>query len=80
MRLKGERPRLRAQLLTLVPGSTTLRHVSGRMSGVIEDIDYYAVLDVKEDATAQEIKSGYRQRSLKGAPLRLPRPFMIAAS
>lgn len=36
-------------------------------AGGEEDIDYYAVLDVKEDANAQEIKTAYRKRSLKGA-------------
>lgn len=57
--------------------STHTRHLGlGMQAGAtIEDIDYYAVLDVKAEASAQEIKTAYRQRSLKGT---LPPPSPLS--
>lgn len=40
-------------------------------ASAMDDIDYYAVLEVKQEATLQEIKSAYRQRSLKVHPDRV---------
>ena len=39
-----------------------------------EEIDYYAVLAVKAEATPGEIKTAYRQRSLKVHPDRVSLP------
>ncbi|KAM0745871.1 DnaJ-domain-containing protein [Meredithblackwellia eburnea MCA 4105] len=36
------------------------------------DVDYYAILEIASDSTAQQIKTAYRQRSLKVHPDRNP--------
>ena len=41
------------------------------MSSAEEDVDPYQVLDVKTEATDQEIRTAYRQRSLKVHPDRV---------
>lgn len=41
------------------------------MGSAIDDIDYYALLDVPNDATMEQIKTAYRKRSLKVHPDRV---------
>jgi len=41
------------------------------MSSPEEEIDPYGLLSLKQDATEQEIKTAYRQRSLKVHPDRV---------
>lgn len=42
-----------------------------------EEIDYYAVLQVSPTATLQEIKTAYRQRSLKVHPDRVSQFYLF---